>query len=107
MSRKGSADLRTIPHTRINDESWIWENYEPGEKIGQGTFGKVFKVKHKETGKYWAIKVINKEKVQCQGHTEFDLLFVILIYCLLNAYIVIIKKKILIFFFFFVDLLLF
>ncbi|XP_048768577.1 serine/threonine-protein kinase 33-like [Ostrea edulis] len=62
MSRKGSADLRTIPHTRINDESWIWENYEPGEKIGQGTFGKVFKVKHKETGKYWAIKVINKEK---------------------------------------------
>lgn len=62
MSRKGSADVKTIPHTRINDESWIWENYEPGEKIGQGTFGKVFKVKHKETGKYWAIKVINKEK---------------------------------------------
>lgn len=62
MSRKGSADMKSIPHTRINDESWIWEKYEPGEKIGQGTFGKVFKVKHKETGKDWAMKVINKEK---------------------------------------------
>lgn len=54
--------MKSIPHTRINDESWIWEKYEPGEKIGQGTFGKVFKVKHKETGKDWAMKVINKEK---------------------------------------------
>lgn len=62
MSRKGSADMKSIPHTRINDETWIWEKYEPGEKIGQGTFGKVFKVKHKETGKDWAMKVINKEK---------------------------------------------
>lgn len=64
MSRKGSADMKSIPHTRINDETWIWEKYEPGEKIGQGTFGKVFKVKHKETGKDWAMKVINKEKVR-------------------------------------------
>ncbi|KAK3096801.1 hypothetical protein FSP39_003437 [Pinctada imbricata] len=61
MARKGSAD-RSIPHTRINDESWIWEKYDSGDKIGQGTFGKVFKVKHKESGVHWAMKVINKEK---------------------------------------------
>lgn len=70
MSRKGSADMKSIPHTRINDESWIWEKYEPGEKIGQGTFGKVFKVKHKETGKDWAMKVINKEKVKSQSRKK-------------------------------------
>ena len=62
-ARKGSAEKTGIPHTRIDEESWINKYYEVGEKIGQGMFGKVFKVKHKETGEYWAMKVINKEKV--------------------------------------------
>lgn len=61
-ARKGSAEKTGIPHTRIDEESWIDKYYEVGEKIGQGMFGKVFKVKHKETGEYWAMKVINKEK---------------------------------------------
>lgn len=63
VPRKGSAENTTIPHTRIDDESWIEKYYEIGEKIGQGMFGKVFKVKHIETEAYWAMKVINKEKV--------------------------------------------
>jgi len=62
MARKESAD-RSVPHTRIDDESWIWKVYEPGTKIGQGTFGKVFKVQHQGSKEYWAMKVVNKEKV--------------------------------------------
>ena len=63
MPRKGSAENSNIPHTRIDEESWINKYYEVGEKIGQGMFGKVFKVTHKETDEYWAMKVVNKEKV--------------------------------------------
>ncbi|XP_063403821.1 serine/threonine-protein kinase 33-like isoform X1 [Mytilus trossulus] len=62
MPRKGSAENSSIPHTRIDEESWINKYYEVGEKIGQGMFGKVFKVTHKETDEYWAMKVVNKEK---------------------------------------------
>lgn len=61
--RKGSGPDRAVPHSRIEEESFIWKQYEPGELIGQGTFGKVFKVKHISTGIYWAMKVVNKEKV--------------------------------------------
>lgn len=61
-NRKGSAGATDIPHTRIEEESWINKYYEVGEKIGQGMFGKVFKVRHLETEKYWAMKVVNKEK---------------------------------------------
>lgn len=64
MSRKGSVDMKLIFYICINDEIWIWEKYELGEKIGQGIFGKVFKVKYKEIGKDWVMKVINKEKVR-------------------------------------------
>ena len=63
-ARKGSAEKSgSIPHTRVEDEDMIWETYEAGVKLGQGTFGKVYEAKHKETGVRWAIKTVNKEKV--------------------------------------------
>ena len=34
-----------------------------GRKLGEGTFGIVKEVKHKETGEVWACKAVNKEKV--------------------------------------------
>ena len=40
----------------------IWEKYEEIEKIGSGNYGKVIKAKNKFTGKYVAIKEINKRK---------------------------------------------
>ncbi|KAL8594155.1 hypothetical protein ACOMHN_018095 [Nucella lapillus] len=60
-ARKNSAE-KSIPHTRIQDDSMIKDNYEVGEKIGQGNFGKVYEATHKATGVKWAIKSINKEK---------------------------------------------
>ena len=40
----------------------IWEKYEEIETIGSGNYGKVIKAKNKVTGKYVAIKEINKSK---------------------------------------------
>jgi len=34
------------------------EDFEPIIELGRGASGKVFKVKHKETGKFYAMKVI-------------------------------------------------
>lgn len=60
-TRKGSAE-KLIPHTRIEEDAMIQENYTVGNKIGQGSFGKVYEATHKATGVKWAIKSINKEK---------------------------------------------
>nr|KAG5706822.1 hypothetical protein BaRGS_004157 [Batillaria attramentaria] len=60
-TRKGSAE-KTTPHTRIEDDAMVQDNYRVGSKIGQGSFGKVYEATHKSTGVKWAIKSINKEK---------------------------------------------
>ena len=44
-------------------ENDIWIKYEKEEnRIGYGTFGDVYKIKNKETGYYYALKVIDKDK---------------------------------------------
>jgi serine/threonine kinase 33 len=59
---QGSADvLRSVPHTRIEDESMIEETYRFGQKLGQGSFGMVREGKCVSSGQPWAIKIINKE----------------------------------------------
>lgn len=61
--RKGSAEKTGIPHTRLEQEGLIWEQYyEQGRKLGQGAFGKVHLATNKTTGEQWAIKTINKDK---------------------------------------------
>ena len=52
-----------VPHTRIEDEVQMEEVYIIGKKLGEGNFGIVRKVVHKETNVPWACKVVNKEKV--------------------------------------------
>jgi len=39
------------------------EVYIIGKKLGEGSFGIVRKVVHKETNAAWACKAVNKEKV--------------------------------------------
>ena len=63
-ARKGSAERTSIPHTRLEQEGLIWEQfYDQGRKLGQGAFGKVHLATNKTTGVQWAIKTINKDKV--------------------------------------------
>ncbi|XP_067396848.1 serine/threonine-protein kinase 33 isoform X2 [Emydura macquarii macquarii] len=59
--RSSSAECK-VPHTRIDDGAAIQQIYYFGRKLGQGSFGVVIEVKHKETGKKWAIKKVNREK---------------------------------------------
>nr|XP_020645548.1 serine/threonine-protein kinase 33 isoform X1 [Pogona vitticeps]XP_020645549.1 serine/threonine-protein kinase 33 isoform X1 [Pogona vitticeps]XP_020645550.1 serine/threonine-protein kinase 33 isoform X1 [Pogona vitticeps]XP_020645551.1 serine/threonine-protein kinase 33 isoform X1 [Pogona vitticeps] len=59
---RGSNAECKIPHTRIDDGAAIQEIYSFGRKLGQGSFGVVIEVTHKETGIKWAIKKVNREK---------------------------------------------
>ena len=52
-----------IPHVLTNDEKYMQEKYEHGMKLGEGSFGVVWTVIHRETGECWACKEISKEKV--------------------------------------------
>lgn len=58
-----SPNERSVRHTRVEDEHQIEESYISGEVLGQGSFGVVREAVQKETGKKFAIKIINKEKV--------------------------------------------
>ena len=62
--KDGSATGRTIPHTRIEEEKQIEDIYEFGEVLGKGSFGVVKEATNKATGRRWAIKAVNKEKVR-------------------------------------------
>ena len=46
------------------------ENYEKIEKIGEGTYGKVYKAKDKTTGKLVALKKTRLEVRRCSIHTN-------------------------------------
>ncbi|XP_053305311.1 serine/threonine-protein kinase 33 [Spea bombifrons] len=59
--RSSSAENK-IPHTRMDDEAAIQQIYTFGKKLGQGSFGVVIEATHRETGKKWAIKKVNREK---------------------------------------------
>ena len=59
-----SPNERSVRHTRVEDEHQIEERYVSGEVLGQGSFGVVREAVQKETGKKFAIKIINKEKVK-------------------------------------------
>ncbi|KAJ7344437.1 hypothetical protein JRQ81_000387 [Phrynocephalus forsythii] len=59
---RGSNAECKVPHTRIDDGTAIQQIYSFGRKLGQGSFGVVIEVTHKETGVKWAIKKVNREK---------------------------------------------
>ncbi|XP_028917398.1 serine/threonine-protein kinase 33 [Ornithorhynchus anatinus] len=59
---RGTCAEGKIPHTRMDDGTAIKQFYTFGRKLGQGNFGTVIEVTHKETGLKWAIKKVNKEK---------------------------------------------
>ncbi|XP_020857643.1 serine/threonine-protein kinase 33 isoform X1 [Phascolarctos cinereus] len=59
--RASSAEGK-IPHVRMEDCTAIQQIYSFGRKLGQGSFGVVIEVTHKETNHKWAMKKVNKEK---------------------------------------------
>ncbi len=58
-----TTSSRQISHKKIDDDAVIFNKYELGRKLGQGSFGVVYEITNKETDAKFAIKIISKEKV--------------------------------------------
>ena len=58
-SASKKAMQKRLPSEQDASEGSILEKYVPIEKLGQGSFGRVFKAKQRHTGKIRAIKEIN------------------------------------------------
>lgn len=52
-----------IKQSLLHHNQQIADLYDFGEKIGEGSFGKVYKATHKQTGLERAIKIIKKKKI--------------------------------------------
>ena len=55
----------------IEDENIGFKNFEIIEPLGQGTFGKVFKVKKIGTEKIYAMKVLKKSVLVKNKHLKY------------------------------------
>ncbi len=55
--------LSKIPHYRVITPNPLEENYTLGDKLGEGSFGTVFKVIDSRTNETLACKQIYKDKV--------------------------------------------
>jgi serine/threonine protein kinase len=62
---KGLNNLSTrqMIHTRLHDDGNLETRYEILNKLGEGSFGTVYRVRNKETELFYAMKTIAK-KVQ-------------------------------------------
>ena len=61
---------RSIAHTRIEDEKVIYDKYELGNKLGQGSYGVVYEIASKESNEKFAIKIISKERANRSSSFE-------------------------------------
>lgn len=53
----------TVPSTKLKFKSWGKDDFEMGIKLGKGKFGKVYCVRHKESGFICALKAMNKKDI--------------------------------------------
>jgi serine/threonine protein kinase len=54
---------RQIPQTRLYDDGSLETRYELLNKLGEGTFGTVNRVKNKENDLFYAMKTIQKKVI--------------------------------------------
>ncbi|UJR34944.1 hypothetical protein I4U23_027722 [Adineta vaga] len=58
---KQTLSNRQITHSRLYDDATLDTRYEVLNKLGEGTFGTVFRVRNKETDLFYAMKTIQKK----------------------------------------------
>lgn len=55
-SKSNSFDISSSFYDKTKNESYFEQCFEIKRKLGEGSFGEVFKVKSKEDGKFYAVK---------------------------------------------------
>ena len=58
-----SVSNRQITHTRLYDDGLLEAKYEISNKLGEGSFGTVYRVRNKETNLFYAMKTIAKKVI--------------------------------------------
>ncbi len=62
LSRKEEEEILIYSEMLVNENKGdILKYYIPLETIGEGSFGKVFRVKQRSTGRTFAMKIVNKK----------------------------------------------
>ena len=59
-----TVSARQIVQTRLYDDASIDTKYEILDKLGEGSFGTVFRVKTRETQIFYVMKTIPKKEVR-------------------------------------------
>ena len=64
LSRKEEEEILIYSEMLVNENKGdILKYYIPLETIGEGSFGKVVRVKQRSTGRTFAMKIVNKKKI--------------------------------------------
>lgn len=53
---------RDVPHDKIDSAKDLKVSYDFGRVLGQGVFGTVIEMRHRNTHKLWAVKIIDKQQ---------------------------------------------
>lgn len=61
MSRILTAAVKTLPS---NSDSLNKNDFKLLSNLGEGSFGKVYKVQHLPTGELYAVKVVSKDRLR-------------------------------------------
>ena len=64
-------DLPEKPKAAVQKLEVGPEDFEPLHVLGKGSFGEVYLVKYKDTGKEYAMKVLNKRRVMAQNLVKY------------------------------------
>lgn len=62
-AKQNLKDIFEKPDKEVNIEDWKLDHFEKLEIIGVGAFGKVFKCKNTDNGKFYAMKVLKKRLI--------------------------------------------
>lgn len=56
--------LHLLTPSSTHQQTAALDHFERLKTLGTGSFGRVMLVKHKETGQHFAMKILDKQKVQ-------------------------------------------
>ncbi len=71
MSKPPSTPVAPGTEEEKQEEHVGPEDFQPIQLLGRGSFGEVFLVRHKASGRYYAMKILSKERVVSQNLLKY------------------------------------